>query len=162
MLDSYFSPHENVVTAEEHPDATRKMIQNLLVTFGLAIVVSVPTLVRAEGQFVQIESVITIYENVRRNRSDDGIQKRAEYAGTKCWALLEMPGVGWSPAEFYDRVRVERLEMVACADDGTVVWELPFTSGTTIDLLIQLIGTDLGEAIGDENSAAFIYASNTQ
>lgn len=155
LWDSYFTEpkREVAVLAENALDLLTEYQKAVDKMRGTAVVVATPEVTETERvDLVNVRVALDITENVQLNRGSSGARKPASDVGAKGMALLRgwRPSEIWAPLEFAGLVRAGEDE--AQCDH----WILTMRTQLMLDLIVWVIGTETGEAIGDQAGKAFV------
>lgn len=151
--DDYFTEDPAIaVVLEEEPDgedgaaSVAHAINTALNSSGMAVQIFYPDWRDAGDGRAVIEGAAHLFENRARNKSETGANRRGREAAEKVAALLH----GFMPAQWASYIQVTATE---CAGEskGIRIWEIRYQAFCRFDVLISVLGTHLGEAIGTEN-----------
>ena len=158
LWDAYFTePGKVVAVIEENPmDLATEFDTALAKGSGAAVVVARPSVTPTERvDLMDIAVTLLISENVTLNRAKSGSGKTASSIAIKALALLRH----WSPDEdLWAPFLLQNLAPLGSDDDGCDHWTLELKTQTVFDLLVTMLGTERGTAIGDEAGTGLIVS----
>jgi hypothetical protein len=157
LWDAWFTdPDAKVSVIREDPLNLLAEYQKSIGKLGAVVIVAQPAIVETERiDLVNISIVLHSAENVTLNRSKSGSQKTGAENLIKAMALLRQ----WTPNEdMWAPFYLKGMTPIGEDEDGCYHHQLELYTYTMLELLVTLLGTERGTAIGDQDGKAFVVS----